>query len=107
MAGGANAVYTGAAPGLVVRTNGVGSSRVYTLWANVGPNQPRMKLWGHSSCFIALRICWWRARNLAKYGSGVTVGGLQRNPATSSKETMLSILMDGTCTQGVEESTSQ
>ncbi len=58
------------------------------LGAMVRPNQPWMKLCGHSSCFNALMICWRRVRNLENSGHGATVGGLHRNLATLSKERM-------------------
>jgi hypothetical protein len=48
-----------------------------------------------------------KSSEFCKIQAGAIVGGLQRNPATLSKVTMVSMLMDDDCTHGGDEVTSQ
>ena len=59
------------------------------------PDHPCVLLWGHSKSFSARIMCWRNARSEANDGRGSTVGGSRRQPATSSKVMIVSILILG------------
>ncbi len=88
-----NCVYTTTAPGLVGSWNGFGSRSVNTIGAKIMPDHPWMTLCGHVSCFNAGTICFRGALIFTKSGRGDNVGGFLRNPATSSKVMVWSILL--------------
>jgi hypothetical protein len=89
----ANCMYIATAPGLVRSWNGFGLRSAYTIGAKIRPDHPWMMLCGHVSCFNARTICFCSALIFTKSGRGDNVGGFLRNPATSSKVMVWSILL--------------
>jgi hypothetical protein len=86
-------VYTTTAPGLVGSWRGFGSRSAYTIGAKIRPDHPWMTLCGNVSCFNARTICFHSALILLKSGRGHNLGGILRNPTTSSKVIVWSILL--------------
>jgi hypothetical protein len=75
--------------------------RAYTIGAKIWPDHPMMTLCGHVSCFNARTICFCSALIFTKSGHGNNMGGFLRNPATSSKVMVWSILMQSHTYKGV------
>ena len=90
--GGENCGYTAVMPGSAGSANGCGSRSRYIAGVMARPDHPWIALCGHVSCLRALTICWRRARSQLKSGRGANDGGFLRNPVTSSKVRIASIL---------------
>jgi hypothetical protein len=88
-----NSVYTATGPGSVGSWKEFGLRRAYTIGAKIRPDHPWMTLCGRVSCLNAHTICFRSALIFTKSGRGDNVGGFLRNPGTSSKVMVWSILV--------------